>query len=49
VLPSGKVSSDAERNACGHADKFRTVVLACQKERTTSGARTGEIGVGVLG
>lgn len=49
VLPSGKVSFDAERNARGHADKFWAVALACQKERTASGPRTGEIGVRVLG
>jgi phage FluMu gp28-like protein len=49
VLPSGKVSFDAERNARGHADKFWAVVLACQKERTASGPRIGEIGVRVLG
>jgi phage FluMu gp28-like protein len=29
VLPSGKVSFDAERNARGHADKFWAVALAC--------------------
>jgi len=44
VLPSGKVSFDAERNARGHADKFWAVVLACQKERSASGPRTGELG-----
>ena len=49
VLPSGKVSFDAERNARGHADKFWAVALACQKERSASGPRTGEIGVRVLG
>ena len=49
VLPSGKVSFDAERNARGHADKFWAVALACQKERTATGPRTGEVGVRVLG
>lgn len=49
VLPSGKVSFDAERNARGHADKFWAVVLACQKERHAQGPRTGEIGVRVIG
>ena len=49
VLPSGKVSFDAERNARGHADKFWAVALACQKERHAQGPRTGEIGVRVLG
>jgi phage FluMu gp28-like protein len=49
VLPSGKVSFDAERNARGHADKFWAVALACQKQRHAHGPRTGEIGVRVLG
>jgi len=49
VLPSGKVSFDAERNARGHADKFWAVALACQRERQLERARTGEIGVRVLG
>jgi phage FluMu gp28-like protein len=49
VLPSGKVSFDAERNAKGHADKFWAVVLACQKERQAERPRTGEIGVRVVG
>jgi hypothetical protein len=49
VLPSGKVSFDAERNARGYADKFWAVALACQRERQPSGPRTGEIGVWVLG
>jgi phage FluMu gp28-like protein len=45
VLPSGKVSFDAERNARGHADKFWAVALACQKER--SAERRGPAGIGV--
>jgi len=49
VLPSGKVSFDAERNARGHADKFWAVALACQRERQESRPRIGEIGVRVLG
>jgi phage FluMu gp28-like protein len=49
VLPSGKVSFDAERNARGHADKFWAVALACQRERQADPKRTGEIGVRVLG
>ncbi|MDP1916613.1 MAG: hypothetical protein Q8L14_10220 [Myxococcales bacterium] len=49
VLPSGKVSFDAERNARGHADKFWAVALACQRERQAAPLRTGEIGVRVLG
>lgn len=49
VLPSGKVSFDAERNARGHADKFWAVALACQRERQSSTPRTGDISVRVLG
>ena len=49
VLPSGKVSFDAERNAKGHADKFWAVALACQRERQVERPRTGEIGVRVVG
>ena len=49
VLPSGKVSFDAERNARGHADKFWAVALACQRERQVERPRGGEIGVRVLG
>lgn len=49
VLPSGKVSFDAERNARGHADKFWAVALACQRERQADKPRAGEIGVRVLG
>ena len=49
VLPSGKVSFDAERNARGHADKFWAVALACQRERQPDKPRTGEIGVRVIG
>ena len=33
VLPSGKVSFDAERTGKGHADKFWAIALACQKRR----------------
>jgi phage FluMu gp28-like protein/intein/homing endonuclease len=49
VLPSGKVSFDAERNARGHADKFWAVALACQKERSTERRGPAGIGVRVLG
>jgi phage FluMu gp28-like protein len=36
VLPSGKVSFDAESTGRGgHADRFWSIVLACQKERAT--------------
>ncbi len=49
MLPSGKVSFDAEHNARGHADKSWAVALACQKERTASGPPIGEIGARLLG
>ncbi|RJS14255.1 hypothetical protein DRW03_35260 [Corallococcus sp. H22C18031201] len=49
VLPSGKVSFDAERTNRGHADKFWAVVLACQRERGPERRGTGEIGVRVIG
>ena len=49
VLPSGKVSFDAERNARGHADEFWAVALACQRERQADKPKAGEIGVRVLG
>jgi phage FluMu gp28-like protein len=29
VLPSGKVSFDAERTGRGHADRFWAIALAC--------------------
>ena len=48
VLPSGKVSFDAERTKAGHADKFWAIALACQKERSFNGA-PAEIGVRVIG
>ena len=41
VLPSGKVSFDAERTTRrGHADRFWAIALACQKERGP-GPKTG--------
>lgn len=49
VLPSGKVSFDAERTGRGHADRFWAIALACQKERGAGPARTTEIGVRVIG
>ncbi|MER2562945.1 MAG: terminase family protein [Myxococcaceae bacterium] len=49
VLPSGKVSFDAERNARGHADKFWAVALACQRERPENKSSRGAIGVRILG
>ncbi len=51
VLPSGKVSFDAERTGRGgHADRFWAIALACQKERGAGRAGgTTEIGVRVVG
>ena len=50
VLPSGKVSFDAERTGRrGHADRFWAIALACQKERGTARPRETEIGMRVIG
>ena len=49
ILPSGKVSFDAERTSRGHADRFWAIALACQKERGPAPSRMTEIGVRVLG
>ena len=49
VLPSGKVSFDAERTARGHADRFWAIALACQRERGPAPSRGTEIGVRVIG
>ncbi len=49
VLPSGKVSFDAERTSRGHADRFWAIALACQKERGPTASRGVEVGVRVLG
>ena len=50
VLPSGKVSFDAERTAeGGHADRFWAIALACQKERDVGVRREAQIGVRVVG
>jgi len=49
VLPSGKVSFDAERTARGHADRFWAIALACQKERGPTPRAGTEIGVRVIG
>ncbi len=50
VLPSGKVSFDAERSGRGgHADRFWAIALACPKERGPAPARGTEIGVRVIG
>jgi phage FluMu gp28-like protein len=49
VLPSGKVSFDAERNSKGHADKFWAVALACQRERVPPRRSGGSVAVRILG
>jgi phage FluMu gp28-like protein len=49
VLPSGKVSYDAERTAAGHADRFWAIALACHKERGPEPRRRAEVGVRVIG
>jgi phage FluMu gp28-like protein len=50
VLPSGKVTFDAERTERGgHADRFWAIALACQKERGPAPKRSVEIGVRVIG
>ncbi len=50
VLPSGKVTFDAERTTRGgHADKFWAIALACQKERARERRSAGMVGVRVLG
>ena len=50
VLPSGKVSFDAERSSKnGHADKFWAVALACQKERAAEVAKPSDITCRILG
>jgi phage FluMu gp28-like protein len=48
VLPSGRVSFDAEKIRSGHADRFWAVAMACQKERNVGGG-TAEIRALVLG
>lgn len=47
VLPSGKISFDAQRDAHGHADRFWAIALACQLDRPT--ARPAEVAVRVIG
>jgi phage FluMu gp28-like protein len=49
VLPSGKVSFDAERTSRGHADRFWAIALACQKERGNIPMNGTEIGMRVIG
>lgn len=49
VLPSGKISFDADKTARGHADRYWAVALACQKERGNAPKRRSTIGVRVLG
>jgi len=49
VLPSGKVSFDAERTGRGHADRFWAIALACQIERGPAPSTATTIGVRVIG
>jgi hypothetical protein len=50
VLPSDKVAFDAEHTArAGHADRFWTITLACQKEPGAVPGRGSKIGVRVIG
>ena len=50
VLPSGKVSFDAERTGrSGHADRFWAIAPACPKERSPARSREMEIGVRIIG
>ena len=49
VLPSGRVSFDAEKLRSGHADRFWAVAMACQKERNTRGNSPAEIRVRIIG
>jgi phage FluMu gp28-like protein len=50
VLPSGKVSFDAERTTRGgHADRFWAIALACQKERDHGRQRRPEVRAIVVG
>jgi phage FluMu gp28-like protein len=48
VLPSGRVSFDAEKRRSGHADRFWAVAMACQKERNVGGG-TATVTVRILG
>jgi phage FluMu gp28-like protein len=48
VLPSGRVSFDAEKIRSGHADRFWAVAMACQKERNVGGG-TAKVRALVLG
>ncbi len=49
VLPSGKIAFEAERSNRGHADRFWSVVLACQTERGPMRGGTADIGALVVG
>ena len=39
VLPSGRVSFEAEKLRSGHSDRFWAVAMACQKERNVGGGK----------
>jgi hypothetical protein len=49
VLPSGRVSFDAEKVRSGHADRFWAVAMACQKERNTHGTGGARVVARVIG
>ena len=46
---SGKIAFQAERTSKGHADRFWSVVLACQTERGPVGGGASDIGALVVG
>lgn len=48
ILPSGKVSFDADHTAGGHADGFWSVALAVQREAAAMGSTVPEVRVYVL-
>ncbi len=45
----GEPPRPAERTSKGHADRFWSVVLACQTERAPVGGATSDIGALVVG
>ena len=49
VLPSGKISFDAERTGRGHADRFWAIALACQKERASRSGQCSRVECRVIG
>ncbi len=50
VLPSGRVSFDAERTSkAGHADRFWAIAMACQRERKKAKNACATINVRIIG